>query len=93
MRIKLFFPLLASILLLASCSPNPVGTSTPTGAFHPTAPVSTAATTQVASPTETHIPVDLTPAQLAAVNAVAKKANVPADQVGHGIPHELEGPD
>ena len=32
-------------------------------------------------PTPTHIPVDLTPAQMAAVQAVSKKYNIPVDQI------------
>ena len=43
-------------------------------------PAPTAVPSEVA-PTPTHIPVDLTPAQLAAIQALSEKYNIPVDQV------------
>ena len=81
------FTFLISLSLLTACAQ-----STSTGVYPP--PVSIPATpTNVAvypgptnvppivPPTPTHIPVDLTPAQLVAIQAVSDKYNIPVDQI------------
>jgi hypothetical protein len=86
MNTKSIFALLLIMSFLSAC----VQTATPGGYPPPgsiATPISvtgnpppTAIPTEVV-PTPTHIPVDLTPAQLAAVQAVSKKYNIPVDQI------------
>ncbi len=79
--------LVISGLMLTACVPlitSSVSSPTETMSSTPTAgasyPPPTVLPTQV-HPTPTHIPVDLTPAQMAAIQEVSKKYNLPIDQI------------
>ena len=87
MKTKSIIALLIILSLISACAQ-----STPTSVYPP--PVTTPATPTditvypgptsvptVIPPTPTHIPVDLTPAQMAAVQVVSDKYNVPVDQI------------
>lgn len=90
MNQKTFTFLFVSIFFLAACAPLAPGGSSPTITIlpPPTNTVQLAAPTntpspvpEVATPTPGHISVDLTPAQLAAIQALAKKYDLPVDQI------------
>jgi hypothetical protein len=87
MNTKSIFALLITLSLLSACAQ-----STPTGVYPPPVSIPVTPTTiavypgptsvpTVVPPTPTHIPVDLTPAQMAAIQAVSDKYNIPVDQV------------
>lgn len=74
--------LLAGLLFLAACSAQVTQVANPTDVIASPAPTNTTAPTQMEpTPTQGQIPVDLTPAQLAAIQAISAKYGVPADQV------------
>ncbi len=90
MKTKTILIWVLSILFLVGCAPGvtatPVGVgSTPTTptSLPPTAVPSDTPAPVVASPTPvpTHIAVDLTPAQRAAIQALSEKNNIPVDQI------------
>jgi len=65
---RALFVLTIFMMAITACRPvTPVATDEPS--------------TGVQEPTPTHIPVDLTPAQRAAINALMEQLNVPADQI------------
>ena len=87
MKTKSILGLILTLSFITACAPP-----TSSGTYPPpiSLPVSTAtpenypAPTSVpteAAPTSAHIPVDLTPAQRAAIEAVAKKYNIPSEQI------------
>jgi hypothetical protein len=87
MKTKTLIIFMIGFILLTACAqptssgvyPPPVAISvTPTNIAGYPAP--TTQPTKV-PPTPTHIPVDLTPAQMAADQAVSKKYNIPIDQI------------
>jgi hypothetical protein len=86
MSIKSYFVLLFAMSLLTACSQaTPTGVYPPPGSIPATPtnipyPPPTSIPTAV-PPTPTQIPADLTPAQKAAVQAVATKYSIPVEQI------------
>jgi hypothetical protein len=86
MNTKTIFAIILTLSFLTACAqptatgtvPPPGSVATPTTVVVPPSP--TGVPTEV-PPTPTHPPVDLTPAQLAAIQAASKKYNVPVDQI------------
>jgi hypothetical protein len=87
MNTKSIFALLITLSLLSACAQ-----STTTGVYPPPVSIPVTPTTiavypgptsvpTVVPPTPTHIPVDLTPAQMAAIQAVSDKYNIPVGQI------------
>jgi hypothetical protein len=87
MNTKTIFALLLALSFLTSCAQTTTtGTYPPPGSIPatPTTIASYPPPTTVPTaipPAPTHIPVDLAPAQMAAIQAVSKKYNLSADQV------------
>jgi len=82
---KLMFVLILIAVLAAACG-GPVSQPTPLPTQPP--PTSTSPT-----PTETHIPVDLPPAQIAAINALADALGAPVDHIKIMSVEAAEWPD
>ncbi len=82
MNKKILIAVIFTLSFLTACAQTATpGGSTPPGSITtPTPVVSSPVPTQVV-PTPTHIPVDRTPAQLAAIQEVSKKYNIPAEQI------------
>ena len=82
MNRKTIFVLFLSLILLVACAQASPGTSslTPSEVVSTLTPTVTEAPTEVL-PTPTHLPVDLTPAQRAAMQALSEKYNIPIDQI------------
>ncbi len=81
MKTKTIFAIILTLSFLTACvqATTPPGTiATPTTVVVP--PTPTGMPTEVV-PTPTQPPVDLTPAQLAAIQAVSKKYSIPVDQI------------
>jgi len=66
---------------IASATNTPLPAPTNTAAPAPASTAALAATPAPAQPTPTHVAVDLTPAQRAAIQAVSSEYNIPADQI------------
>ena len=86
MNKKSILAVILTLSFLTACaqSTTPGGSTPPGSIASPTPVVGSPAPTQVPSevvPTPTHIPVDLTPAQLAAIQAVSTKYNIPVEQI------------
>ncbi len=82
MKIKSIMTLITTIILLSACVP--MGIATPAATELPAATPTTLPPTSLpteAVPTETHVPTDRTPAQLAALQAVSKKYNIPIEKI------------
>jgi hypothetical protein len=86
MNTKTIFAIILTLSFLSACAqptmpvttPPPGSSGTPTSVVLPPSP--TGVPTEV-PPTPTHPPVDLTPAQMAAIQAVSTKYNLPVDQI------------
>jgi hypothetical protein len=87
MKIKTILAVVFILSFLTACTqatstgayPSPGSSAlTPTGAIAYPGP--TTQPTEIA-PTPTHLPVDLTPAQMAAIQEVSTKYNIPVDQI------------
>ncbi len=81
MNKRIFALTIVFALLLAACSLTPPASQTNT----PVPPTQGVPATETIPPTQdvppTHIPVDLTPAQRAAIQALAQQYNLPVDQI------------
>ncbi len=85
-RLLLFIPIFA--MVMAACAPLAVPESTQTS---PTSTPLPPTSTPIPSPTP--LPVDLTPAQRAALNALMEALNLPADQITFISTEAVEWPD
>jgi len=91
MKIKSIIAIILALSFLTACGQatstvvNPTeGSKSVTPTIPTTSPLPTAGPTAVPTeivPTPTKIPVDLTPAQMAAIEAVSKKYTIPVDQI------------
>src|SRR5689334_22981584 len=76
---RVFFVLMILGMTIAACAPAPAATEEPTYPNAPSYPSVPSYPNQ--QPTSTHIPVDLTPAQRAALAALSEQLNVAIDKV------------
>jgi hypothetical protein len=76
---KVLISILLLILIATACSPRTQATEAPSNDNE--------------QPTPTHIPVDLTPAQRAAINALSENLGVPVDQIKLVSTEAVEWPD
>jgi len=82
MKHRLFTLLLVGFLLLTACTPQPAATEKPTDIVSPPGPTNPPAPTEtVPAPTPTQASASLSPAESAAIQALSKKNNIPADQI------------
>ncbi len=80
MKHRIFLFLLIGALFLAACQPQAAGT--PTEGVASPAPSETPPPTEAApTPTPTHIAVDLSPAERAAIQALSDKYGIPVEQI------------
>lgn len=76
---RVFFVLIISVMVLTACAPAPAATQEPSYPNVPSYPSEPSYPNQ--QPTPTHIPVDLTPAQRAAINSLMAQLSVSADKI------------